>query len=130
MGQRAQFFARPDDGDRQSRQRKKPLRIRAKDFRAWFNANLRGYANDIASHGADGGFPCITYTCDAVCIFDRFEDEIWEMAVQDAGELGFKNACDMIASFTRADMIEQIDSFKNLMVWYACERTARELIKE
>ena len=35
------------------------------------------------------------------------------MAVQDAGELGFKNACDMIASFTRADMIEQIDSLKN-----------------
>ena len=54
----------------------------------------------------------------------------WRSKTQDAGELGFKNACDMIASFTRADMIEQIDSFKNLMVWYACEGTARELIKE
>jgi hypothetical protein len=111
----------------QSRKRRKSIRIRATDFRSWFNANLRANARDIASHGADCGFPCITYTCDAVWIFDRFEDEIWEMAVQDASDMGFKNACDMIASFKRADMIEQIDSFKNLMVWYACEKLAREL---
>jgi hypothetical protein len=32
-------------------------------------------ARDIAEHGADCGFRCITYTSGMVCIFDRFEDE-------------------------------------------------------
>jgi hypothetical protein len=109
---------------------RKSLRIRATTLRAWFNANLKEYARDIAAHGADCGFPCITYTSDTACIFDRFEDEIWDMAVDDARELGYANVCAMIASFKRSDMIETYDSFRNLMVWYACEKLAGELADE
>jgi hypothetical protein len=103
------------------------LIIRAKDFRSWFKANLREYARDIANHGADAGYPCITYTSDTVTIFDRFGAEIWDMAVQEASDMGCKNACEMIASFGRSDMIDGLDQFKNLMVWYACETVAREI---
>ncbi|MFK4522893.1 hypothetical protein ABIF90_000874 [Bradyrhizobium japonicum] len=53
-----------------SRQRKS-LRIRATSFQSWFNANLKAHARDIARHGADCGFPSITYTSDTVCIFDH-----------------------------------------------------------
>lgn len=49
------------------------------------------------------------------------------MAVQDADDMGCKNACEMIAAFRRSDMIGDIDQFKNLMVWYACEKVAREI---
>lgn len=101
--------------------------IRSKTFRAWFKANLRDYARDIASHGADAGYPWITYTSDTVAIFDKFGPEIWDMAVEDASDLGCKNVADMIAGFGRADMLEGFDQFKNLMVWYACEKIAREL---
>jgi hypothetical protein len=66
--------------------------IRAKNFRSWFNANLRCSARDIASHGADCGYPCITYTSDTVRIFDRFAREIWDMAVEEAAEIGCKNS--------------------------------------
>ncbi len=100
--------------------------IRAKDFRTWFKANLREYASDIAGHGADSGFPCITYTRDTVQIFDKFGDEIWDMAVEDAEGMGCKNVAEMIAGFGRADMLSGLDQFKNLMVWYACEKVARE----
>jgi hypothetical protein len=101
--------------------------IRAKDFRAWFRNNLKDYARDIANHGADAGYPWITYTADTVRLFDRFGDEIWDMAVQDADDMGHKNVAEMIAGFSRADMLEGLDQFKNLMVWYACEKLAREM---
>lgn len=100
--------------------------IRAKNFQDWFNANLRQSARDIAKHGADCGYPCITYTADTVKIFDRFANEIWDMAVQDADDLGHKNVAEMISGFRRDDMLSDISTFKNLMVWYACERLARE----
>lgn len=48
------------------------------------------------------------------------------MAIQDADEMGCKNACEMIAGFTRSNMICDLDQFKNLMVWYACEKLAHE----
>lgn len=104
------------------------LTIRAKTFRAWFNANLKDRARDIAEHGADAGYPCITYTADCVVIFDHFADEIWNMAVEDADDFGSKNVCEMIAGFGRAGMAETWDSFRNLMVWYACEKVAREIM--
>lgn len=108
---------------------KKPI-IRAKDFRAWFKANLKDYARDIANHGADAGYPCISYTSDTVAIFDKFADEIWTMAVDDAEQLGSRNVADMIGGFGRADMLGSFDQFKNLMVWYACEKVAREIMDE
>jgi hypothetical protein len=51
----------------------------------WFNTNLKSYAADIASHGADCGFPWITYTQDTVTS-TRFVAE-------------------MIAGFRRSDML-------------------------
>jgi hypothetical protein len=98
-----------------------------KDFRAWFKAKLADSAQDIAGHGADAGYPYITYTSDTVVIFDKFADEIWTMAVDDAEEMGNKNVAEMIGGFGRADMLGDFDQFKNLMVWYACEKVAREL---
>ncbi|PSF33932.1 hypothetical protein C7H19_19270 [Aphanothece hegewaldii CCALA 016] len=102
--------------------------IRSKSFTNWFKANLHEYAEDIALHGADGGFPYITYTSDTVKIFDKFADEIWDMAVEDAEDTGYKNVAAMIAEFGRSDMLDDFDSFKNLMVWYACEKFAHQLI--
>lgn len=101
-------------------------RIRQSDFRAWFRARLGESAEDIARHGADAGFPHITYTRDCVRIFDRFADEIWEMAVDEAEALGCKNVAALIAGFNRADMLADFDQFKNLLVWFACEQVARE----
>jgi hypothetical protein len=95
-------------------------------FREWFKRNLKDNARDIANHGADAGYPHITYTHDCVKIFDRFADEIWTLAVDEAEQLGSKNVAEMIAGFQRADMLETYDQFRNLMVWYACETIARE----
>ena len=104
--------------------------IRSRSFQNWFKANLHEYAADIASHGADAGYPKITYTAHTVKIFDKFADEIWDMAVEDAEAMGYKNVAAMIAEFGRSDMLSSIDSFKNLMVWYACEKFAQQLTND
>lgn len=48
------------------------------------------------------------------------------MAVADAEDMGYANVAEMIASFKRSDMLGYFASFKNLMVWYACEKLAHE----
>jgi hypothetical protein len=99
-------------------------------FKAWFNENLKDDAASIASHGADCGFPHITYTSDTVELFDRFGDEIWEMAADEARNLGYPTISAFISDFRRKDMMESLDQFKNLMVWFACEKLACELEDE
>ncbi len=48
-------------------------------FQAWLLATLDPeQIEDLASHGADAGFPCLTYTADCVELFERFEQEITE----------------------------------------------------
>ena len=97
-----------------------------KTFRSWFIANLSESARDIANHGADAGYPSITYTSDCCVIFDAYADEIWTMAQEMADDMG-ENVAQMIGGFRRADMLESWDTFRNLMVWFACETIAHEL---
>jgi hypothetical protein len=103
--------------------RKKKMR----EFKEWFEENLYEYAKDIASYGADMGFPYISYTSDCVKLWEKYGVSIWKYAVEQAKQLGYTNVAKMISSFSRADMLESLDSFYNLMVWYACEEIAREI---
>lgn len=95
----------------------------------WFNENLETHAEDIAKYGADCGFPGITFTDDTVKIFDKYGEDIWNMAAEEAEANGYKNIADMIGKFNRADMLGELDTFKNLMVWAACEILANRATK-
>jgi len=101
--------------------------IRAKTFRQWFNANLKDYAEDIANHGADQGYPGITYYHDTGKLYRRFKDEIWAQAGDDAEGLGLPNVVAFVATFGRADDCWTATGFENLMVWYMAEVVAREM---
>ncbi len=95
-------------------------------FAQWMKKNLGEYLEDIASHGADAGYPHITYYTDTIKLYNRFEDEIWTALREDADDFGYKNPLELIAKFnTSAD---DDTTFKNLLVWYMVERTARQLI--
>lgn len=103
---------------------------KCKDFRAWFKRNLREYASDIAGHGADCGYPHITYNTDAAAVFDQYASEIWAMLADDADDQGESNAAALLASFRRADMLCDWTTTRTLLVWYACEKVAREMTEE
>lgn len=97
-------------------------------FKAWLLATLdTDQIRDLASHGADVGWPGLTYTKDCAELFDTYGGEIWDMAVQTAEDQGAKNVAELIATFRRSDMLDDLSTFKNLMVWFAAEEYARQL---
>lgn len=94
-------------------------------FNDWFKDNLADYAEDIANHGADAGYPHITYYSDTTPLYDQFEEEIFDALSEDAHDMGYDNIDAMTSQFGRSDMLDDPIQRKCLMVWYMCERAAR-----
>lgn len=99
-----------------------------KTFKDWFAANLAEDAEDIVNHGVDAGFSGVIYTNECAELFDRFEDELYSMVSDDAEEFDYKSVPAYLATFGRADMAETFSGLKTLIVWYAVERMASELV--
>lgn len=81
---------------------------------------------DIANHGADSGWSGITYTTDCVALYEKHEDEIWDMLSEDADSMGYPNAVALTTTFKRSDMLNDPAQFKNLLLWYAVERVCQQ----
>jgi uncharacterized protein YbgA (DUF1722 family) len=96
-------------------------------FRDFMTTELADYLDDIANHGADAGYPHISYTSDCVELHDRYQEELWQMLRDDADDFGYTNVAAFLASFKRNDMTDDLDRMKNLIVWYAAERIASEI---
>ena len=94
---------------------------------AMFEGWELGQLKDLASHGADSGWPGLTYTRDCVALFDAHASTIWEMAVVMAEDMGDGNVAQMIGGFGRSDMVDDWDTFRNLMAWFAAEEIARTI---
>jgi len=104
--------------------------IRAANFEAWMKRNLStGQLRDLAAHGADAGWPGLTYYKDTCKLYEKFKDEIWEWLLEDADSFG-QSVFEMIGCFGGAKDVGSCDQFENLIVWYAAERVARELTDE
>lgn len=104
--------------------------IRAKTFKQWFKYNFtKGEMKDIAEYGAHGGFHHITYYNDTIKIYNKFEDDIWASLADDAEDMGMDIIAMISETFNQKSvmMIDSATQFKNLMVWYMCEKLAREL---
>lgn len=98
-------------------------------FKKWLQADLSDYVQDIAEHGADAGYPKLTYYVDTCQLYDEHADDIWGMLNEDADNMG-QTVLELIASFNSANSIINEATFKNLLTWYAAERCARELMDE
>jgi hypothetical protein len=79
---------------------------------------------EIANHGADAGWSGFTYTNDCVEFYEAHKEIIWQMLREDANSMGYNNVIAMVATFSRSDMLDDEDSFKNLLAWYALEEVA------
>lgn len=103
--------------------------IRAKTFKRWLQANLdRNELRGLAEHGADAGWPGLTYYRDTCKLYERFKEEIWDLLVEEAEYGGgYDNPFAFVAVFRGAKDVGTVDQFENLMVWYAAEHYARLL---
>lgn len=79
----------------------------------------------VAKHGADTGWGGFTYTKDTVDFYDKNEEAIWDLLEEAKDSVGAPNIIALIGGFSRADMIEDLDSFKNLLSWFALEEVGR-----
>ena len=100
-------------------------------FRAWMQETLDGQQiEELANHGADAGWPGLSYTSDCVELFERYEGEIREALNEDTEAFGYDCPEALVATFGRSDMLWSEDGRKNLLVWYMAERTAHAIVAE
>ena len=97
-------------------------------FKNWMLETIPESIEDIANNGCEGGYPQLTYYRDTVALYDEFEDEIWNTLDEDYKEFGYKNSLELIGSFNGAYNVGGTDQFKNLLIWYLAERTARLIV--
>ncbi len=99
--------------------------IRSRTLEGWMRANFdRNQLKDIARYGCSAGFPGLTYYSDTCKLYDKFSEDIWKLA-ENGGCGG--DIMEFIASLNGTSNVSDRTTFENLMVWFACEETAREL---
>ena len=88
-------------------------------------------ANDIdmiCQYGCENVFNGIIYYSETTALYDKFQDEIWEMLWRESEEQGV-SVMELIASFNNADTIGSDEQFKNALVWFAVEEIAHNIKK-
>ncbi len=99
-----------------------------KTFKEWLTKNLDStQIRDLAEHGADAGWPGLTYYKDTCKLYERYRGEIWDALENLRDNLGAKSIMEVIASFNSAGDIGTPDQFENALVWFMAEECAREL---
>jgi len=84
---------------------------------------------DVCEHGADYGVPGFTYYNETCGFYKKYKEEIWEIAAEDADQMGYKGVMDMVQHFgcMNGGEVSDPDLFENCMAWYALEWVARYL---
>jgi hypothetical protein len=101
-----------------------------KTFKEWLVKNLKEELQDIASDGCESGFPGLTYYSETSSLYDRYQKDIWKMLSADATNMGDANVLGFIASLNGAKNVSDDETFKNLLVWYAAEKLADEIVNQ
>ena len=84
---------------------------------------------DIVHNGISGGINGFIYYSETCAFHDEHENEIWNMLDEDASSYGL-NIPQLIADFNGSHDVGSMDQLKNLLCWYAVERTANEIYNE
>lgn len=86
------------------------------------------YFGNIASHGAQNGYPAISYYSDTLDFYNTNKDDIWELATDQSEDYGHKNVFEMLSGFSGAKNVSNCTRFENLMCWYATEEVSRHCV--
>ena len=100
-------------------------------FREWMTESLEwDDIENLAEHGAAAGFPGLIYYSDTTALYDRFGEEIWAAAEEDAESIGHTHVLEFVAGFRGGIEVRSQEQFANLLVWYMAERTAQAFVDE
>lgn len=84
---------------------------------------------DLSYGGCSSGMvSSLIYYSETTRFYGTYKEEIWELAEEQAQELGHKNALEMISNFN--GYRDGATQFENIMAWYSFEETARSVANE
>lgn len=99
-----------------------------KTFKEWMTEQFsREELIDMVNHGVSNGFSGLIYYSETTALYHKYKDEIWDMLYDDAESYG-ETILGFIAQFSGAKNVGGVDQFENLLVWYAAEKIAGNLI--
>ncbi len=100
-------------------------------FRSWmFEQFDLSTLRDMTTYGCINGFSGLIYYSETTQLYQEYKDDIWRMLAEDSELFGYNNILDLIATFTGKESVNNCDQFENLLVWYAAERIAHQVIEE
>ena len=104
--------------------------IEAVTFKGWMIETFsRDELDDISTYGAQNGYRGLTYYRDTEELYKTYESDIWGLLADDADNFGSKNLLELISTFNGAKNVDSLSQLTNLLVWYAAEKIAREVIE-
>jgi len=100
-----------------------------KTLKEWVIDNFdQNEISDICKYGCVDGFSGITYYHETCALYDQYNEDIWERLWDLKDAMGDSHVLQTIASFNGAKDVGSDTQFKNLLVWYAVEQIADELV--
>ena len=100
-------------------------------FKDWMKKTFeKNTLQDIVKNGCIGGYPGLTTYSETTALYRHFSGELWKMLKEDSENCGLKNIFELIGTLGGSNNVEDAEQFENLIVWYAAERVAIELIEE
>ena len=104
------------------------MTVEFKTFKEWM---LNQYEHDelanLCQHGAQNGFSELTYYDETTALYEKYHDDIWSMLYDDYQDSGLDSCLNLISKFNGAKHVASDEQYKNLLVWYAAEKIAREV---
>jgi hypothetical protein len=76
---------------------------------------------EAGQHGADCGWAGFTWTVDCAMFAQRNRLLVWELLSDEAEEMGAINTLAYLASFARAEIVNDADGLETLLAWWALE---------
>jgi hypothetical protein len=83
----------------------------------------------IQEHGMVCGFGNLISYKETVAFHDAHEGDIWDMLYEDAEDMGC-GTMELIAQMNGGKYVISMDNLKNLLCWYAIEKTANEILED
>jgi len=97
-------------------------------FKSWMQDNFtERFLEDIATHGCINGYAGMIEYAETLELYAQFGEEIWEIVYKIAAEQG-ETVLQTLANFGDASCVVNRHMFENLMVWFAAERIADNLV--
>jgi hypothetical protein len=84
-----------------------------------------GMLEDLLQYGCQSGMVSgLIYYSDTVDFYNEHKEDIFDIAIEDYDNMGYKNIFELFANLNGANDIGCIDQMENLLAWYGFEQAA------